>query len=508
MDEFAQTRGVDDLFDDEVIPIPPPQHEATFKEDLHRAEYPHRQQQDPQEPENTQDGYILQNQPLQEPEVTGRAQYRKRGSGRARRDNGMIRRGKQAATVGDSISAPTVTPTAAFAAGSDDNGDVTNVDVGVGARDGDHGQYKQDGGAPGDVASVAVGTAVATASSELLSAETSQLVPATTIKDENQNDIDNEIQNQNQNNQPLADNENPPDDYKKGKKLRAQEMKAKEHIVPKPSPVTGDRSGTGGLRKPKLTEKELSERMAAAKITAAKKAAAHALAEADEATFKEREKIVLEKQLEERQNRRAMLGEREKNRQRKLNAQTGREWDAEKQPDPFPIRGRGGSAYRRGVHGAVLLNDREGVRDSTQPSEYHLRDIDPRGRGRAGGGRGGRGRGSGRGRGAANTQVVGANNARNTADASPPAIGEDRDFPALPKSVETPSTSADSPKTAPKSTAIEPEAQTQPSKDELEANITESKAQTQLLKSEPKDILLSPIVSSGTWADQVEDSEL
>lgn len=65
----------------------------------------------------------------------------------------------------------------------------------------------------------------------------------------------------------------------------------------------------------------------------------------------EREKVAAEKRREEEANRRAMDSERAKNRERKLNAATGREWDSSKHEDEFNSRGRG--QYRRGMHGAV-----------------------------------------------------------------------------------------------------------------------------------------------------------
>lgn len=81
--------------------------------------------------------------------------------------------------------------------------------------------------------------------------------------------------------------------------------------------------------------------MAAAKENAAKKAAAHARAEADQASFMEREQIAAKKRREELASRRVMDKEREQNRQRKLKAQTGREWDSEKREDDYNPRGGG-----------------------------------------------------------------------------------------------------------------------------------------------------------------------
>ncbi|KAK0362303.1 hypothetical protein LTR91_019640 [Friedmanniomyces endolithicus] len=98
--------------------------------------------------------------------------------------------------------------------------------------------------------------------------------------------------------------------------------------------VRGDRHATGGLKKPKLTEYELAEKMAKISIRNAELNAAHARAEADAASFAEREvqakQQAAQRQKVERKDRQQMMGEREKNRMRKLKASEGREWDAEK----------------------------------------------------------------------------------------------------------------------------------------------------------------------------------
>ncbi|KAL8946852.1 MAG: hypothetical protein Q9222_006808, partial [Ikaeria aurantiellina] len=66
-----------------------------------------------------------------------------------------------------------------------------------------------------------------------------------------------------------------------------------------PSAVRGDRSATGGNAKPKLTEEELSARLAAAKLNNAKREEAHRLAEADEASFQQREAQASQRRQEE-----------------------------------------------------------------------------------------------------------------------------------------------------------------------------------------------------------------
>lgn len=185
-----------------------------------------------------------------------------------------------------------------------------------------------------------------------------------------------------------------------------------------PSAVRGDRTLTGGTLKPKLTEDELSARMAAAKLNNDKRAEAHRLAEADEASFQQREAQASQKRKEEGVARRVMNQEREKNRMRKLGAQGGREWDegkAEQEPER-------GSQYRRGAHGGVAYDTHSprGEHPDRKTNESHERreGFMPRGGGR---GRGDRGRG-GRGRG-------GFAPNRFAQQAAPDPVN---DFPALP----------------------------------------------------------------------------
>lgn len=150
--------------------------------------------------------------------------------------------------------------------------------------------------------------------------------------------------------------------------------------------VRGDRRATGGAAKPRLTEAELADKITAIRIRNAELTASHARAEADAASFAEREAAAKQKAevraKEERRDRREMMGEREKNRERKLRAQTGREWDVEKNQEDF---GRGGKFDKRGG----FTGDRQ---DYSDGREYLLRE--PRGgsRGRGGPARGGRGR--------------------------------------------------------------------------------------------------------------------
>lgn len=211
-----------------------------------------------------------------------------------------------------------------------------------------------------------------------------------------------------------------------------------------PSAVRGDRSATGGINKPKLTETELSARLAAAKLNNARREEAHRLAEADEASFQKREAQASQKRREEGAARRVMEGEREKNRLRKLGAQGGREWDEGKEEqDTNPSRA---SQYRRGAHGGI---SRRGGRQQDVYDDYGREDQDPedigdshaprggRSRGRGGpsdrsradnrGGRGGRGP-----RGRGNHHHNGQEPRDPPHPSAPPILDAETEFPSLP----------------------------------------------------------------------------
>ncbi|KAL5336661.1 hypothetical protein BJX70DRAFT_400448 [Aspergillus crustosus] len=238
--------------------------------------------------------------------------------------------------------------------------------------------------------------------------------------------------------------------------------------APRVPAVRGDRSATGGLKKPKLTEEQLSQRIAAARENAAKKAAAHARAEADQASFMEREKVAEKKRREERQNRRVMDTERERNRIRKLQALNGREWDADKPEQELSARG-GRGQYRRGMHGGVSGVTRQGLDDS-QPGEEALNDDASQPHGH----RGGRGRGGRGGRGRGNHRASSDRQASDTSAQPAPTlvITNEAEFPALPG--------------------------------EKKTDVTLSTDKPAVLASADKAKALSP-VSGATWADQVED---
>ncbi|MCJ1237747.1 hypothetical protein MMC14_005734 [Varicellaria rhodocarpa] len=221
---------------------------------------------------------------------------------------------------------------------------------------------------------------------------------------------------------------------------------------PKPTPAArGNRLPTGGVQKPKLTEDELSARLAAAKLNNARREEAHRLAEADEAFFQQREEQAREKRREEGAARRQMEGERERNRLRKLGARGGREWDEGKKEEDSGARGGRGRGYRRGMHGGIVQSrntdgeyfaatkrdggeGESGYSRSTATTtsggkggEYH-----ERGRGGHEGGRrrGGRGRGN-RGRGRGDRGGDHSGNYNNTSVPVKEADFAEADFPAL-----------------------------------------------------------------------------
>jgi hypothetical protein len=153
------------------------------------------------------------------------------------------------------------------------------------------------------------------------------------------------------------------------------------------------------------------------KILNAQKAERFRLSEADSAAFALKEKEMVQKRIAEQKATRHQDMERAKNRQRKLQAQGGREWDSEKvESDIVDGRGRGRSSeYVRGGHGRVISGGLAGSRyASTAQDEV---DRGPLSRGR--GGFEGRGRGNRSGRGGRGEPVA---STIPTAD----------DFPSLP----------------------------------------------------------------------------
>ncbi|KIV95134.1 hypothetical protein PV10_02819 [Exophiala mesophila] len=202
---------------------------------------------------------------------------------------------------------------------------------------------------------------------------------------------------------------------------------------PRPPAVRGDRTATGGVRKPKLTEEQLTARLAEAKERSESRAAAHARAQADAASFQERERLAEEKRAHERAERKVMDNEREKHRQRKMAVMGGREWDAGKNEEDFRESGRGGG--RRGFKdGFTPQQQFDSERDDLR--QYEWNDDRGRGQGRGRGrGRGGRGVGGGGGRGGGGRGGGrGGFGQDDTPFQNRPDVSADTEFPALPGS--------------------------------------------------------------------------
>lgn len=179
------------------------------------------------------------------------------------------------------------------------------------------------------------------------------------------------------------------------------------------------------------------------------------MAEADEASFQQREAQAQQKRREEGVARRVMDQEREKNRLRKLKGMGGREWDEGKEEDEGRS-GRGGQ-FRRGAHGGTAYRGQG-------PGELNGESVDGGLEAERGGFRGrGRGRGRGeRGRGGRGGRGRGGGEGGNQA---PQALPREEDFPDLPPAKAT-------------------SKQTPP--------------------DQPSEPLVSPTGEKQSWADQVE----
>lgn len=334
MDEFAQTRGADDLFDDEIIPVSAEEQQA-------QTEVVVPEPEPKPEPVPQEEKPVIEKQPPPRGETPQRGRGGERGRGRGRgRGQGKPSRGLEDSRFADPKPAQNT-------------------------------RRKGPAKTPEPAATPEAKAAL-----------------------------------------PEKPQEAPKEQAVQDEEVKGDSLVANGAEPQRVPAVRGDRSATGGVRKvrtpklklmnvdlltllqPKLTEEELSKRIAAAKELATKKAAAHARAEADHAAFQEREQVAAKKRREEQAHRRIMDNEREQNRQRKLKAQTGREWDSQKREEDYNPRG-GGSQFRRGMHGGVSGITRNDFTDSA------VDDVAPSsgspGRGRGRGGRGGRGRGASRG---------------------------------------------------------------------------------------------------------------
>ncbi|KAM3066957.1 hypothetical protein ACMFMG_007101 [Clarireedia jacksonii] len=202
----------------------------------------------------------------------------------------------------------------------------------------------------------------------------------------------------------------------------------------KPVPsVRGDRSLTGGPSHKKLTEEELTAKLERMKIINAEKSKSFQKSEEDRAGYAE--KVEEERQMA---TRRVMEGERMKNRERKLKAMGGREWDEGKDEKDFEDKKGRSSQYVRGGHGGVIRG-----RGGLAGSRYN---DEPEENGYSGGSDNYRGRGSNRGRGGRGRDNN-ARGGRGAASPRPQTVPAPEDFPSLP----TPSKSMNITKSDPKS---------------------------------------------------------
>lgn len=187
-----------------------------------------------------------------------------------------------------------------------------------------------------------------------------------------------------------------------------------------------------------------------------------------------------------------MMGERERNRQRKLDALKGREWDVEKEGG---FEGTGEERRRgaaRGAYGGVAPSPRPADNEWANTGEEVAADDAPstpshRGRGRGGrGARGGRGGRGGRG----DHQTTGPRNKKEEQ-----ALPSASDFPDLPPAP-----------IAPK----ESEAQAPKKLDfPIKTKTSEVKASDEPrpgVKKQESFGLPSPMGAGKSWADQVEGS--
>jgi hypothetical protein len=244
--------------------------------------------------------------------------------------------------------------------------------------------------------------------------------------------------------------------------------------------VRGDRSATGPAKPTKKTEAELSELMKSMQLKNAAKSEAHARAEKDQASFLHREQQAATKRTEERKAIREQDMERAKNRERKIKAQGGREWDSEKQEsDIVDSRNRGSSSmYMRGAHGGVSRG--AGLAGSRFGGDEEVQETFHEGRG----GRGGRGRGRGRGDDFQGRRGDGGRGGRGgrgrggqsgTAAKGPPALAAETDFPALPTKAPVATTS----------------------------NTATDTASNSAIQADVKDIPIMSPVGDGDWAEEM-----
>lgn len=244
----------------------------------------------------------------------------------------------------------------------------------------------------------------------------------------------------------------------------------------KPASVTSEaRLKSGANPRTKLTDEELSAKMAAMAVASAEKMRRHNQAQRDERDHemamarsaedaRKRRAAEQEKRRQAEEDRQRLEDERAKNRERKLKAMGAKDgaWEQEAQQEDrraFTGGANGGIRGSKGLHSGRL--------GGLQGSKYATGDGDdaPEDRGYHNH-RGGRGGGRGRGRGG---DFGGRGGDRNGQQASKPAINNEAEFPPL-------STNA-----APKTAAVEA-----------------------VKKSETPVKMFSPLAPNARWDDEVE----
>ena len=341
MDEFAQSRGDDDLFDDEIIPIeqpPSPVKEAT--QNLERISL------DPTPAPSSHQPALNASAPAQPQVLSSQPSPRGRGRGRGF-PRGSIRGGgqrQQAAYAekshGSSLNDSKWSTKASAPPKKQDNLPSQPAN-------------KSDESQPPSEPITTTEPSKSEPPSEPPSTqEPASSNPTTAIPTAD----------------PISPPASPPTDAPTAPATK-----------PRTLAVRGDRSLTGGFAKPNLTEEQLTAKLAAAKQRSQNLAEAHARAQADADEFAERERQAGERRRKEEGDSRKLAGEREKNRARKMGAMEGREWD------------RGKEEVRDKPRMQVAAGGQE-----VDLREYEWHEDRGRGRGR---GRGGRGGGGGRGRG-------------------------------------------------------------------------------------------------------------
>ena len=392
MDEFAQSRGDDDLFSDDFEPATTP---TIVEESSSQGQFPGGQVEAVQHPAENEGGggKPRHNQnhrgDRREDRGRGRGRANHRGRGGAGQHRGEGRGGQGGQSYeSNGLAASRFAPRASAPANADSRSPQVAADISTSDV------------VPESNVSPTVQTPLDPTASSFSAPDIPSIDPTESTETAQAADAS-----------TSASSTQPPPTQPSSQPTIPQQ--------PRTTAVRGDRSATGGPPVTKLTEAQLTEKMAKMAILNAQKAEKFRLSEADSAAFLQQEAEMAKKRVEEQKNARAMDMERAKNRERKLKAQGGREWDSEKQESDLVDRTKARtSEYVRGNHGGVIRGGLAGSRyataDGTNESESgsngRQRDYEPRGRGR-----GGRGRGGGRG-----------------GKTATPTVPTAEDFPSLP----------------------------------------------------------------------------